>query len=130
MPIIPNCKQGGGGGSGDVNVNIQGVNDHEKLGSLYGGDADGHWHLTRSEYEKLKRLLEVDIPTPPVPDTGDYDGGYPWTTDDEYDENADRWLDGGPAQDMSRPDYDGGIVLSSLHEGTTPSGDNLDGGEI
>lgn len=124
MPIIPNMKQGSGGGSGDVNVNIQGVNDHEKLGNLYGGDAlSGHWHLTREEYLKLKRLLDGDIPTPTPPDG--YDGGFPNTPDDDYD----RELDGGYPPNDHSGNIDGGLELLTILDAESGGGD-MDGGEI
>lgn len=128
MPIIPNIK-GGSGGGGDVTIKIDGATDHEKLGSLYGGDADGHWHLTREEYEKLKRILEGDIPEPPKPEINEYDGGYPWTSDDEYNANRDNWLDGGYPPNDHEKVVDGGREVLSLYDGDSESGD-LDGGEI
>ena len=36
--------------------------DHEKLSNLLGGDATGHYHLTREELEKLIELLGESYP--------------------------------------------------------------------
>ena len=44
---------GGGSGSGGGS----GIDDHEQLQNLLGGDSTGHWHITALWYERLYSLL-------------------------------------------------------------------------
>ena len=48
---------------------------HEILPDLFGGDADGHYHLTASELEKLYKLIDALIPDDDVvlPGTDDHE---------------------------------------------------------
>lgn len=98
--------QGGGGGSG-------GVSHHELLEGLQGGNAGEHYHLTRQEWERLRKILEhydkliefLEKPTPqPEPEPDEYDGGFASTLESEYT----KVLDGGFAPDEDRKVIDGG----------------------
>ena len=63
--------------------------DHEELSGLLGGSAsDGHYHLTYDEHEAVKQL----------PDHPEYDGGFATTTEEEYYDNWEHWLDGGDTE--------------------------------
>ena len=85
--------------------------DHEGLNHLLGGDETGHYHLTKDQWEKVLELLD-DEPTPPPPpepeDVDDYDGGLASTTENEYNENSDYWLNGEFASEEEREDINGG----------------------
>ena len=84
--------------------------DHEKLNHLLGGsEEEGHYHLTKSEWEAVLKLLgelpqdddDKETYDGGGSDTGDdeftefYDGGFSSTTDEEYNANQSKWLDGG-----------------------------------
>ena len=105
-PVINNnisCGCGGCGGGGG------GTSDHEQLTNLLGGDSTGHYHLTKSEYEAVLKLIEEPVPEPK--EWTEYDGGDAGTTDDEYDENKEHWLDGGFAEDDHDEEFNGGEAL-------------------
>lgn len=100
-PVINNnisCGCGGCGGGGG------GTSDHEQLTNLLGGDSTGHYHLTKSEYEAVLKLIEEPE------EWIEFDGGFSDTTDSEYNENEDYWLDGGFAEDDHDKEYDGGVA--------------------
>lgn len=50
--IDPDIKGKGGSGGGS-----SGIDDHEQLTNLLGGDATGHWHISELWYERLHSLL-------------------------------------------------------------------------
>ena len=82
--------------------------DHEELNNLLGGDETGHYHLTKDQWEKVLKLLDDEPePTPPE-DWDDYDGGFASTSESEYNENSDHWLDGGFSPNDHEEIYDGG----------------------
>lgn len=92
------------GGTGGTGGGSAGVTDHEKLSSLYGGDAEGHYHLTRDEWTGLKKIL-AEGGKPPEPDEPkEYDGGNASTKADDFK----RELDGGFAPESKRTVVDGG----------------------
>lgn len=93
LVVHPPKQEGGGGGGG-------GVTHHELLSGLLGGDAGGHYHLTREQWEKVLELIAG-----PPPEWDAYDGGYAGTTAGEYEANRDKWLDGG----YSPNDHAGGV---------------------
>ena len=35
------------------------ITNHEQLDGLYGGEDDGHYHLTQEEYEQVKEVLQI-----------------------------------------------------------------------
>ena len=85
--------------------------DHEKLNNLLGGDENGHYHLTKEQWEEVLKLIDPDPeePDPPDPEEWDeYDGGFASTTESEYDENREHWLDGGFSPNEHEEFYDGG----------------------
>lgn len=85
--------------------------DHEELNHLLGGDETGHYHLTKDQWEKVIELLDDEPTPPPEPEPEEwtvYDGGFSFTTQDEYNENRDHWLDGGFSPNDHEGDYDGG----------------------
>lgn len=98
-----------------VNVLSSSVN-HEELSNLLGGDEDGHFHLTREQWEGLKQLIEnpphpPEPPDPPEPEEWtEYDGGYAVTTEGEYEPNKEHWLDGGYSEEDHELDVNGGIA--------------------
>lgn len=94
MALVPNPRKGDGGGGGG------GVTHHELLSGLLGGDAGGHYHLTRDQWEKVLKLIEE-----PAPEWDAYDGGFAGTGAAEYEANRDKWLDGG----FSPNDHAGGV---------------------
>ena len=51
--IDPDIVGSGGNGSGTGS----GIDDHEQLRNLLGGDSTGHYHVTKGEWEKLVNLL-------------------------------------------------------------------------
>ena len=57
--FISNDDESGSGG--EVVIPDAGVSDHELLNGLLGGDAQGHYHLTAEEREKLINLSLSDI---------------------------------------------------------------------
>lgn len=98
-PVINiNCGCGGGGGGGTT--------DHEQLTNLFGGNSEGHYHLTRLEYEALLEIIE---PNPePEPEWTEFDGGNAGTSEAEYNANSDHWLDGGYSPSNQSGAKDGG----------------------
>ena len=96
MALVTNPLKPNGGGGG-------GVSHHELLSGLLGGDAGGHYHLTREQWEKVLKLIEE-----PAPEWTVYDGGYAGTTSAEYEANRDKWLDGGFSPDDHAGGVDGG----------------------
>ena len=128
MALIPNgliladSDRGGGTGGTTINNNWNcgcgggmggGTTDHEALENLLGGDSTGHYHLTKAEYEALIKLISEPEPEPePEPEVWTvYDGGFPYTTEEEYNANIDHWLDGGFPADQSIDEYDGGDAV-------------------
>ena len=91
MALVPNPPKPSGGGGG-------GVSHHEALGGLLGGDAAGHYHLTREQWEKFMDFFYPSSLTV-------YDGGTASTTDAEYAANSQHWLNGG----YSPNDHAGGV---------------------
>ena len=53
----------GSSGSGK-SITVEGNNDHEQQTNLLGGDSDGHYHLTREQYEWL--ISQMSEKYPPV----------------------------------------------------------------
>ena len=47
--IDPDIVSSGGGGSG--------IDDHEQLRNLLGGDATGHWHVNAEQYHFLIEIM-------------------------------------------------------------------------
>lgn len=102
MALIVHLENKSGGGGG--------VSHHELLGGLQGGGVGEHYHLTRQEWERLRKILEhydklielLEKPTPqPEPEPDEYDGGFASTPENAYT----KVLDGGFA-----PDEDGKII--------------------
>ena len=118
--ILANSDRGGGTGGTTVNNNWNcgccgngsggGTTDHEALENLLGGDSTGHYHLTKAEYEALLKLIEEPEPEPEPEPWTVYDGGFPYTTEEELKENEDHWLDGGYPESQCTEVYDGGDV--------------------
>ena len=59
--------------------------DHELIAGLLGGNEDGHYHLTKDQWDDVIEMVDMHV----------YDGGFAGTTEDEYQLNIDHWLDGG-----------------------------------
>ena len=62
--------------------------NHEDLDDLLGGSVeDGHYHLTQSQLASLRNFFG----------TLSIDGGYATTSEDEYAQTSQIWIDGGTA---------------------------------
>ena len=84
--------------------------NHEELDNLLGGEPEGHYHLTKEQWEKIIEILDGPDPIPvPEPKT-EFDGGFATTSESEYAENLDYWLDGGYSQNNHDEEFDGGYA--------------------
>ena len=113
QPVIENLIVGFSGIDPPLKMDVASENvNHEELMNLLGGDDDGHYHLTKEQYDQLKELIDNPTPTPtPDPEPEDwtyYDGGYSSTTESEYDSNSEHWLDGGNSNNEQEEDINGG----------------------
>ncbi|MBQ7594076.1 MAG: hypothetical protein IJU48_06970 [Synergistaceae bacterium] len=114
QPVIEELIVGFSGIDPPLKVDVLSENvNHEELNNLLGGDDDGHYHLTKERYDKLIELIENPTPQPqpePKPETPtEYDGGFSSTTEPEYAENIDYWLDGGSSRfEQEDDEIDGG----------------------
>lgn len=82
--------------------------NHEELDNLLGGEPEGHYHLTKEQWEKIIEILDGPDPIP-EPKT-EFDGGFATTSESEYAENLDYWLDGGYSQNNHDEEFDGGYA--------------------
>lgn len=61
--VMPGRRESGGsggsGGNGGARPDDPNGRDHEALDRLYGGGADGHYHLTREEYESFGEFRDM-----------------------------------------------------------------------
>ena len=85
------------------------------MSNLLGGNEEGHYHLTREQWEELKKLIENPTPQPPAPEPEpdewtDYDGGFAATSESEYAENAAYWLNGGSSRPEQANEIEGGVA--------------------
>ena len=113
QPVIEELIVGFSGIDPPLKIDVLSSNvNHEELNNLLGGDDDGHYHLTKEQYDELKKLIENPTPQPqpePEPEEWtDYDGGYSSTTESDYNENAEYWLDGGSSANEQTDEQDGG----------------------
>ena len=80
--------------------------NHEELDNLLGGEPEGHYHLTKEQWEKIIEILDGPDPEPKT----EFDGGFATTSESEYAENSDYWLDGGYSQNNHDEEFDGGYA--------------------
>ena len=109
QPVIEELIVGFSGIDPPLKLDVMSSNvNHEELNNLLGGDDDGHYHLTKEQYDELKKLIE-NPPQPEPEEWAEYDGGYSDTTEAEYEENVEYWLNGGSSSNEQEDDIDGGL---------------------
>ncbi len=109
QPVIEELIVGFSGIDPPLKLDVMSSNvNHEELNNLLGGDDDGHYHLTKEQYDELKKLIE-NPPQPEPEEWAEYDGGYSDTTEAEYEENVEYWLNGGSSSNEQEDDINGGL---------------------
>ena len=109
QPVIEELIVGFSGIDPPLKLDVMSSNvNHEELNNLLGGDDEGHYHLTKEQYDELKKLIE-NPPQPEPEEWAEYDGGFSDTTEAEYEENISYWLNGGSSVNEQEDDINGGL---------------------
>ena len=88
-PIVEDLVVGFSGIDPPLKTSNAGVYDHEELENLLGGNVcDGHYHLTFGQLMSLREYMQNVFTV---------DGGYATTTEAEYEQTLNLWINGGGA---------------------------------